>query len=199
MKTRFTHILSTGLFTALIFLGNAVNGNSIRGGGDKNDGFIDWNSGNKLTWNNFKAEASEEDKGFAFAYTDIDCFYSINDGLIHYQVSAVFYEDESWVKDDARNPVTLFWQQLNFDLTAQFAYKLSDALSNHNFAAKDEEKFNKTVSKIKYDWQMTQLDFFAEMNHYTNDFKHVKKWASKVGYNPKELKANLFPEVADVE
>lgn len=187
MKTRFTHILSTGLLIASVFLTNAVSGNCIVGGGDKNDGFIDWNAGNKLSWNNFKAEPSDEDKGFAFAYTDIDCSYSVNDGMIFYQVSAVFYEDESWVKEDARNQVTLFWQQLNFDLTAQYAYKLADELSDHQFAQKDEEKFNKLVSRIKFDWQMKQLKFWNHMQASTENFKHIKKWAKKVGYDPRSL------------
>jgi hypothetical protein len=147
---------------------------------DGGDGFIEWKPDQLLNWSNFKAQPAAGESAPAFAYTDIECDYQIVNGKIEFRVNAVFFEEESWVKREAVNDITLFWMQLCFDLTAKYAEALKDALQQQEFLAGDEEKFHRTVSKVKYQWQMKMMAFQTALTEETNSFKQLRKWSKKV-------------------
>ncbi len=160
---------------------------------NKVDGFITWNSTSKISWENFKAETCDEDEKFVCSSTDIICFYDDDGEMLNFRVYPVFNERESWVHEGAKTTLMLFWQQMNFDLTALYAYKLLDELNGREFKTRDSQKLNRIVENVKFSWYCKQLEMWEDIISDPDNISNQLKWAR---YISKEL-VNYCSTISD--
>lgn len=142
---------------------------------------IDWDSGVKLKFSDFKAD-KKGSPGFAVATTSSAFGYRITDdgGEISGSVFVVFYCNKSWWNRDYMLDKVLEHEQLHFDICELYGRKLyreiltlrrTNRLSVHNI--------NKVYSKLEKQYSNYQDRYDEETGHSTNG-QQQRNWEKKV-------------------
>ena len=153
---------------------------------DANEELIDWSSGKRLVWNDYKAKPDPTSDAAASTATYLGIEYNISNSGVTYKISCRFSKNKSW--GAAKTDYILSHEQGHFDITEIFARKLNKVMS--------EYKFNK--STYQNDLQKIYQDILDEkevfQNQYDNetDYSRIKdkqaEWLKKISKMLEDLK-----------
>ena len=159
----------------------------------ENDGSdsIQWNPGIKLTWNDFKGEAHDDDPADALTYssnqTTFQSFGLGNRIEVEGFVTCYFIKTKSWVKHAKESDYLLNHEQRHFDLAEVGARELrkkfkQSHFTNENFKKETSLLINETDEKYK----KLQVQYDTETNHSRIEDKQ-EEWNKKIDRWMKEL------------
>ena len=147
---------------------------------------IDWQSGLKLKYADFKAD-TKDIKGSAIANTASGFGFSVTDknGEITGSIYVRFYCDKSWWKSELipeeKRDYVLAHEQLHFDICELFGRKLyKEILDLCNFGKLNNRTIKRLHSKLEKQYSNYQDKYDKETEHSTNRVeqfywsKHVK-------------------------
>ena len=142
---------------------------------------IDWQSGLKLKYTDFKAK-SKGSRGFAVATTSSAFGYSITDngGEISGSIYVLFYCEESWWNPDFRLDEVLDHEQLHFDICELFGRKLyKEVLALRDGGRLNKRTIHRLHNKFEKQYANYQDLYDKETEHSTNGDEQ-RKWNKKI-------------------
>ena len=146
---------------------------------------IAWKASRRLTWDDFRAKADDNDPLHALTATNIDMKAKCENGELKVKVESVFETKASWSKNKKSDRL-LFHEQLHFDITEIYARRLRKELTNLPGACDNPEKINQVTDRIFEEWKKQEDVYDKETNHGLDQEK-MKIWASKVTAELKSL------------
>lgn len=134
---------------------------------------IDWQSGRKLTWDDFRAGSNQEfRKSAAYAYTGISYEVSQSsqpNGPVTIRVKAVFNPQKSWKKNEDPGSFVLQHEQLHFDITELFVRKIRKMIAEKVKKSADYEKvFQPEYRRLYNEYNAFQKKYDQETHHSMN-------------------------------
>lgn len=148
-------------------------------------GQLAWSDSFHLKWSDFKGlPAWSSDLG-ALSTTSIECDYFFSDSYLQYTVTAVFYQDESWVIDSSK--YLLEHESMHFAITEIYARKIRKYLSK--VTDKKDEVIRNTISSLISKMNGYQTLYDEQTNH-SLEITQQKKWAILIRKQLQSL--NLF-------
>ena len=139
---------------------------------------ISWKASRKLTWDDFKAKADNNDPLHALTATNIDMKAKCENGQLKLKVESVFSTNESWSKNK-KSERLLFHEQLHFDITEIYARRLRKELMALPDACTKSDEINKITDRIFAEWKKQEEIYDQETNHGLNETT-MKIWKEKV-------------------
>lgn len=134
---------------------------------------LEWNSGRKLTWEDFRSENNEEyRKSVAYAYTGIS--YDVTkssqpNSAITINVKAVFDPRKSWKKSADPGSYVLKHEQLHFDITEVFVRRIRKMIAEKVKKSADYDKvFQPEYRRIYDEYNAFQKKYDLETHHSMN-------------------------------
>jgi hypothetical protein len=145
---------------------------------------IAWHEDVKLSWDNFKANPSNESPYSAESSLIISYRMKIsqlgNATTVKFFVDCVFEVNESWVKPEGKTTYLLAHEQTHFDIAEYHARKLRRDFNKTTFTIKNYEEKSKLIFNEMYsDYAQFQRDYDAATNHGRNKEEQAI-WAQKV-------------------
>lgn len=148
---------------------------------------IAWKAKRKLTWDDFRAKANENDPLHALTATNIDMKAKCEDGKLKVKVESVFSTGESWTKT-RKSDKLLFHEQLHFDITEIYARRLRKELSSVKNICDKPEQINLITDRVFEEWKKQEDFYDKETNHGLN-YAQMDIWAKKIEAELKQLEA----------
>jgi hypothetical protein len=153
----------------------------------QDNSFIDWSSGKKLSWNDFRAAPDKNVTVAALTSTNIKIDFGYdNENNIEYHIRCRFDKNKSWGR--VRNDYILSHEQAHFDIAEIYARKLNKVLKtykpNENNISKDVNNIYEKMMKEYYDEQEV---YDRETNFSINHTKQ-EEWLKKINEDLKDLK-----------
>lgn len=152
---------------------------------------IEWKAGRKLTWNDFKGKALDDDPADALTYTanetSFDAYGIGSRFNVESRVTCYFIKTHSWVKTAKESDYLLNHEQQHFNLAEAGAREFRMRIKKTEFKS---DTFNKEIKKIstevhdKYNKLQEQYD--TETNHSRIEEKQ-KEWDVKIETMLKEM------------
>src|SRR5262245_28782263 len=106
---------------------------------DPNEELLNWNTGKRLGWNDYKSKPDTRSEAAASTATYLGINYSISGSSFSYKITCSFSKNKSWGR--YKTDYILSHEQGHFDITEIFARKL-----------------NKKISEYKFDWANYKTD-----------------------------------------
>jgi hypothetical protein len=154
--------------------------------GQKNEYFIKWSSGRKLTWDDFKASPDKQGDAAALTATQLGFSYSFTSGKISYTIDCRFEKNKSWGR--VKNDWILRHEQGHFDIAEIFARKLHKAVSSYQF---NRNTFQKDLDAI-YTGIVKEKETFQQQYDDETDYSRNKvkqeDWLKKIEKMMEEFK-----------
>lgn len=125
---------------------------------DANEELLDWNTGKRLVWDDYKSRPDARSDAAASTSTYLGINYSVSGSSINYKITCSFSKNKSWGR--YKTDYILSHEQGHFDITEIFARKLNKRIS--------EYKFDKTSYKI--DLQKIYQDILEEKEQFQNQY-----------------------------
>ncbi|WP_026464350.1 DUF922 domain-containing protein [Adhaeribacter aquaticus] len=169
----------------LIFLGMVL---SLSGYSQKSDTLV-YNPEKKLTWDDFKGKPN-----YSRSEAGAQIIVSINlrvkkvsfwSGKTTYDVYAIAFRNQSWVKPGYKDAYTLAHEQVHFDIAHIFAETLELQLNSLG-ADEQKEKVEELLQKNSREMGQYQVLYDRETNGGNNKTKQ-KQWAEKIAADLKIL------------
>jgi hypothetical protein len=158
------------------------------------DGII-WTHNRRLTWDDFKSQAEENEYLHAMTSTNIAVKAQCNGNQMRYEVKCVFVTKDSWTKNRASKKL-LEHEQMHFDLTEIHARLLRQKLNQTaNICGNNRVKLDALVEKYFNDWKKEQDQYDLETNHGLIDEKQ-KVWAENIQNRLNTLDAFSYKTLA---
>ena len=139
---------------------------------------IAWKASRRLTWNDFRAKADDNDPLHALTATNIDMKAKCENGELKVKVESVFEAHNSWSKNKKSDRL-LFHEQLHFDITEIYARRLRKELSTLKDACDNPDKINLVTERVFEEWKRQEDVYDKETNHGLDQAK-MEFWSNKV-------------------
>ena len=146
---------------------------------------IAYDSGKKLTWQDFqgKPKASDAHKG---AEITVSIFLKVQEssfwsGRITYDAYAVAFKDESWVKPAYKEEYTLKHEQIHFDIAHLYAETLEIKLNSLSSKKSQDKELVETMLKEHLVLMQEHQNRYDRETLGGNNYAKQKKWANKIG------------------
>lgn len=146
---------------------------------------IAWKASRRLTWNDFRAKADDNDPLHALTATNIDMKAKCENGELKVKVESVFEAHNSWSKNKKSDRL-LFHEQLHFDITEIYARRLRKELSTLKGACDNPDKINEVTDRIFEEWKH-QEDVYDKETDHGLDQEKMKIWTDKISAELKSL------------
>ena len=157
------------------------------------DNVLVYEEGKKLTWNDFKGapKYSDQSKGAQLTVTlNLKVKkYSFWSGKATYDVYALAYTNNSWVKPAYRDAYTLAHEQLHFDIAHIYAETLEGELNALDKSAAQKDQVQIMLNKAVTEMSAYQALYDRESRGGNNKAKQ-KEWARKVKEDLEVVNAN---------
>jgi len=142
---------------------------------------IDWRPDSQLSWSDFRAN-HKTSKGFAVATSTCGFGYEgiIKGDDLFVNVYVRFYCNESWFHKDYKLNEVLRHEQLHFDICELYGrifYK--NILFLRRSGSLTERTLNKTLYKLRNEYDAMQDRYDRETNHSTNRSKQYE-WERRI-------------------
>ena len=142
------------------------------------DGII-WTNNRRLTWDDFKSEAAENESLHAMTSTNIAVKAQCYGNLMRYDIKCVFVTKDSWTKNRSSKKL-LEHEQMHFDLTEIHARLLRQKLNETaGLCGTSRIKLDAVVEKYFNEWKKEQDQYDEETNHGLIEDKQ-KLWAETI-------------------
>ncbi|MDM9632619.1 DUF922 domain-containing protein [Robiginitalea sp. M39] len=142
-----------------------------------------WESGEQLTWEDFKA-APPTDKTIA-ATTASGLSYSFKtrggpgEYRLDYEVIAYFYPEKSWYHPELCDAMVLKHEQLHFDISEIFARKMRKILSERTFKGNVRAEIRSIFSEINKELSAYQDRYDLETD-FSRNREGQLRWNKKI-------------------
>lgn len=146
---------------------------------------IAWKASRRLTWDDFRAKADDNDPLHALTATNIDMKAKCENGELKVKVESVFETKASWSKNKKSDRL-LFHEQLHFDITEIYARRLRKELATLTGACDDPAKINQVTDRVFEEWKK-QEDVYDKETDHGLDQEKMKIWAAKISSELKSL------------
>ncbi len=153
-----------------------------------------WQSGNKLTWEDFKGKPDKSSPYKALTYGRIKTDVSANSKEAHIIIKTSFDKNKSWVKE-LRIDNLLAHEQLHFDIIELWARKFRQKLKGKTYTFKVFQSEITTMQKFIYEGaDKMQLEYDKETKH-AEDKVNQQKWNEQITDEMQKLSIFSEPEV----
>ncbi|MGB0838604.1 MAG: hypothetical protein ACPGXL_00615 [Chitinophagales bacterium] len=153
-----------------------------------------WAANDRLVWEDFQGTPDQRYPHVAaLTASSITYKYSCEDGVISYEVEAIFRKDESWVRDENRTPYYLQHEQLHFDVTELYARKIRQSLGEKFFSCEQTAEFETLIEEHLEAWRIMEKKYDLE-TRYSNDKQMQKNWYVTVQTDLMEYTAYALAE-----
>ncbi len=157
------------LFINLCFI--IYNVNSIAQTTQKEISRIEWKSGSRLNWEDFKGIPDYSDKRIAAITSSVIQYkYYCENDTIHFSSKAIFICNESWVKPENKNQKTLNHEQLHFDITEFFNRMLVSKVSKTHWGCNQVEELELLVTNVLKEWREAQIRYDRDTWYSLNSY-----------------------------
>jgi hypothetical protein len=154
---------------------------------DANEELLNWNTGKKLVWEDYKSRPDSKSDAAASTATYLGINYSVSGNSVSYKISCSFSKDRSWGR--YKTEYILSHEQGHFDITEIFARKLNKRISEYKF---DSVKYKTDLQKIYQDI-LDEKEQFQNQYDDETDFSRNKdkqaEWLIKISKMLNDLKA----------
>lgn len=145
---------------------------------------IVWNPGRKLSWSDFKGNASENHHADALTYSANESMFnafSLGSRFnVESRITCYFIKANSWVKNGKESDYLLNHEQRHFDLSEVSAREFRMKLKKANFTGENfNEEINKITRYINERYDKLQELYDSESDHSRNEGKQ-KEWDSRI-------------------
>ena len=142
-----------------------------------------WNSNQRLSWSDFRAEPSNHGRAAAITASGISYQYSTMESNgeyeLDYTVNTYFYPNKSWYHPEVCDEVILSHEQLHFDITELFARKMRQLLSETKFTKNVKAEVRAIYRQINNDLAEFQNRYDDETN-FSRDREKQLMWNKKI-------------------
>jgi len=142
-----------------------------------------WNSGQRLSWANFKAEPPKNTEiaattasglSYQFSTTEENGKYELD-----YIVSTFFYPNRSWYQANICDEVILSHEQLHFDISELYARKMRKIMDNTTFTKNVKAEVKAIYRQINKELAEFQQVYDRETN-YSRNIEQQLSWNKKI-------------------
>jgi hypothetical protein len=151
----------------------------------KNEDYIPWNSGKKLSWDDFKMDSPSNTRDAALTTTFVGFSFSRTRDVITFDIECKFQKSRSWGR--LKTDYILNHEQGHFDIAEIFARKLNKEITLFLAKSKQHEELNKIYTKVMNEKRDTQQEYDEETNHSINKGQQAA-WDKKIEEMLDELK-----------
>ena len=142
------------------------------------ENFINWESGRRLNWDDFKATPLKNSGAAALTATHLGFSYNFKNGKISYTIECGFEKDKSWGL--VKNDWILKHEQGHFDIAEIFARKLFMAISEYPFNKKTfESDLDKIYNTVIAEKETFQQQYDDETDNSINKSEQ-EQWLKKI-------------------
>lgn len=168
---------------SLAFLTMAM---SPRGGNLTPDGKILWETGTRLSWDDFQGRPDRASNMLAMTESGIDFSYYCDGSYFRVEILAKFDPSKSWRKKTASDKL-LPHEQLHFDITEWISRKMRKAFAElENPCQMGKRKLEGIAQEHFNEWQRVQMQYDRETEH-SIDREKQQEWEEKVAQGLKSL------------
>lgn len=153
---------------------------------DENEELMNWNSGKRLVWSDYKSRPDVHSDAAASTATYLGINYSMTSSSFSYKITCSFSKDKSWGR--YKTDYILSHEQGHFDITEIFARKLNKRLTEYKF---DQANYKTDLQKIYQDILDEKEKFQNEYDEETDFSRNKEKqaeWLRKIEKMLDELK-----------
>ncbi|WP_297696657.1 DUF922 domain-containing protein [uncultured Eudoraea sp.] len=142
-----------------------------------------WNSGQRLSWANFKAEPPKNSEiaattasglSYQFSTTEENGKYELD-----YIISTFFYPNRSWYQPNICDEVILSHEQLHFDISELYARKMRKIMDNTTFTKNVKAEVKAIYRQINKELAEFQQVYDRETN-YSRNIEQQLSWNKKI-------------------
>lgn len=142
-----------------------------------------WNSEQRLSWANFKAEPPKDSEiaattasglSYQFSTTEENGKYELD-----YIVSTYFYPNRSWYQYNICDEVILSHEQLHFDISELYARKMRKIMDNTTFTKNVKAEVKAIYRQINKELAEFQQVYDRETN-YSRNIEQQLSWNKKI-------------------
>ena len=151
----------------------------------KNEDYIPWNIGKKLSWDDFKMESPSNTRDAALTTTFVGFSFSRTGNNIQFDIECKFQKSRSWGR--IKTEYILKHEQGHFDIAEIFARKLNKEVTLFLAKSKRHEELNGIYTKVMNEKRDTQQLYDEETNHSINKSQQAA-WNKKIEEMLEELK-----------
>ena len=152
---------------------------------DKKEELIPWNSGKRLTWNDYKAPPDPNSDAAASTTTYLGIKYDIENNKMTFKIDCSFSKNRSWGLH--KTEYILGHEQGHFDITEIFARQLNQRMQKYVF---NKNTYQVELKKIYKDILQEKEDFQNQYDDETNYSREKEKqgeWLTKISAILKSL------------
>ncbi len=153
---------------------------------DANEELLNWNTGKKLAWGDYKSKPDARSDAAASTATYLGINYSISGTSLSYKITCSFSKDRSWGR--YKTEYILSHEQGHFDITEIFARKLNQRIGAYRF---DRNNYKTDLQKI-YQNILDEKEQFQNQYDEETDFSRNKdkqaEWLIKIAKMLNDLK-----------
>ncbi|MCW5517271.1 DUF922 domain-containing protein [Muriicola sp. Z0-33] len=153
---------------------------------------IPWDSEQRLSWSDFKAEPSHQGRAAAITASGISYRYSTMESNgefeLDFTVHTYFYPNKSWYHAEVCDEVILSHEQLHFDITELFARKMRRLLTETKFTKNVKAEVRAIYRRINNELAEFQNVYDDETN-FSRDREKQSMWNKKI---EDALKDNIY-------
>jgi len=157
----------------------------------KDEPVITWRESYKLTWNDFKGEANQNEKAVAITVSGISFEYYIKQnifraGSFETKVAACFFPEKSWFKPELVNDYILSHEQLHYDITELYVRKFRKQLNQLKVSKTIKNDLELLQKLMNEQLAVKQNEYDAETNNSINKEAQLL-WEQKINIELKTL------------
>lgn len=145
---------------------------------------LHWSKDRKLTWDDFQGVPDTTTIGRAATVSGFatKSRYT-SDSTISVIISAVFYKERSWVKNEFRDSLaTLKHEQGHFDITEVYARKATAAFKKYKYNRTTVNKDIDSIVNYFFDKMNEMQDLYDKQTTKPINYKKQKEWDKKIAY-----------------
>lgn len=152
----------------------------------KNEELIDWKTGQKLTWSDYKGSPDPGSDAAALTATYLGIEYDINENGLSWKIQCRFSKTRSWGR--SKTDYILVHEQGHFDIAEVFARKLNKKMSEYKF---DKNSYQKDLRKIYGDITKEKEEFqdqYDKESDHSRNKEQQEAWTKKIADLLNDLK-----------
>jgi hypothetical protein len=148
---------------------------------------IEWNSGRKLNWSDFKASPDPNSPNAALTNTSINVEFGYSKQGLTYSIKCRFDKNKSWGR--VKNNLVLSHEQGHFDIAEIHARKLNKELKEYKFNSRTvANDVNRIYEKVMKQHHAAQQEY-DEATDFSRKVEKQLEWLKKIEADLKSLEA----------
>lgn len=144
---------------------------------------IAWSPENKLTWEDFKGKAPDNDWAAATTASGISYQFSTSGSSgkieLDYLASTFFYPNKSWYQPSLCDSLILSHEQLHFDISELYARKMRKRLASSSFTQDVKAEVKQIYKEVLEELNDFQ-NLYDDQTNFSRDVEQQLIWNNKI-------------------